>query len=348
LLIAFFVNDMEREHENFTTTVLAHAAAKRGHRVCYVTPADFVLHPDDRLAVHARFTPKKPFKTHAEFFAAMQKAGSKTETIQATDIDVLMLRSDPSLDAQSTPWAADIGILFGREAAKRGVLVVNDPDSLGRAVNKLYFQSFPEEVRAETLITKHPGDVKEFAKAQGGNVILKPLQGSGGSGVFKVNTDGSSNMNQIIEAIERDGYIIAQAYVPAASKGDIRLFMMNGWPLKIGNKYAAMRRIASKDDIRSNIHAGGKAAKVKIGETELRVAEIIRPKLIADGMFLVGIDIVGDKILEVNVFSPGNLKSIGEMNEVDFTVPIIESLETKLRIAKDYKGSFDNCALAVM
>jgi glutathione synthase len=109
-----------------------------------------------------------------------------------------------------------------------------------------------------------------------------------------------------------------------------------------------MRRIASKDDIRSNIHAGGKAAKVKIGETELRVAEIIRPKLIADGMFLVGIDIVGDKILEVNVFSPGNLKSIGEMNEVDFTVPIIESLETKLRIAKDYKGSFDNCALAVM
>jgi glutathione synthase len=348
VLIAFFVNDMEREHENFTTTVLAHAAVQRGHRVCYVTPADFVLHPDDCLSIHARFAAKKAPKTHSEFFAAMQKVGNRTETIEAADIDVLMLRSDPSLDAQSTPWAADIGILFGREAAKRGVLVVNDPDSLGRAVNKLYFQSFPEEVRAETLITKHPNDVKEFAKAQGGNVILKPLQGSGGSGVFKVDTDGSSNMNQIIEAIERDGYIIAQAYVPAASKGDIRLFMMNGWPLKIGNKYAAMRRIASKGDIRSNIHAGGKAAKVKIGEKELRVAEIIRPKLIADGMFLVGIDIVGVKILEVNVFSPGNLKSIGEMNEADFTVPIIEALETKLKIAKDYKGAFDNCALATM
>jgi glutathione synthase len=320
VLIAFFVNDMEREHENFTTTVLAHAAVQRGHRVCYVTPADFVLHPDDCLSIHARFAAKKAPKTHSEFFAAMQKVGNRTETIEAADIDVLMLRSDPSLDAQSTPWAADIGILFGREAAKRGVLVVNDPDSLGRAVNKLYFQSFPEEVRAETLITKHPNDVKEFAKAQGGNVILKPLQGSGGSGVFKVDTDGSSNMNQIIEAIERDGYIIAQAYIPAASKGDIR----------------------------SNIHAGGKAAKVKIGEKELRVAEIIRPKLIADGMFLVGIDIVGDKILEVNVFSPGNLKSIGEMNEADFTVPIIEALETKLKIAKDYKGAFDNCALATM
>jgi glutathione synthase len=348
MMIAFFVNDMEREHPNYTTTVLAHAAAARGHRVCYLTPSDFVLRQDDTMAVHARFPPKKAFKTHTEFFAAMEKVGAKTETIDVAELDVLVLRSDPSLDSQSTPWAAEIGILFGREAAKRGVLVVNDPDSLGRAVNKLYFQSFPEEVRAETLITKHAGDVKEFAKKQGGNVILKPLQGSGGSGVFKIDKDARANMNQIIEAIERDGYIIAQAYVPAAKKGDIRLFMMNGWPLKIGDKYAAMRRIASKDDIRSNIHAGGSASKVDIGDTELRVAEVIRPKLVADGMFLVGIDIVGDKILEVNVFSPGNLKSISEMHGVDFAQPIIDSLESKRKIVADYKGAFDNRALATL
>lgn len=348
MLIAFFVNDMEREHPNYTTTVLAHAAATRGHRVCYLTPSDFILRPDDTMAVHGRFPPQKKFKTHTDFFAAMDEVGGNTESIEIAEIDVLMLRSDPSLDSQSKPWAADIGILFGREAAKRGVLVVNDPNSLGRAVNKLYFQSFPEEVRAETLITKNADDVKEFAKKQGGNVILKPLQGSGGSGVFKVDKESSANMNQIIEAIERDGYIIAQTFVPAAKKGDIRLFMMNGWPLKVGEKYAAMRRVASKDDIRSNIHAGGSAAKVEIGDTELRVAEVIRPKLIADGMFLVGIDIVGDKILEVNVFSPGNLKSIGDMNEVDFTQPIIDSLESKLKILKDYKGDFDNCALATL
>jgi glutathione synthase len=348
MMIAFFVNDMEREHSNYTTTVLAHAAAARGHRVCYLTPSDFVLRQDDTMAVHARFPPKKAFKTHTDFFAAMEKVGAKTETIDVTDLDVLMLRSDPSLDSQSKPWAAEIGILFGREAAKRGVLVVNDPDSLGRAVNKLYFQSFPEEVRAETLITKHADDVKEFAKKQGGNVILKPLQGSGGSGVFKIDKDARDNMNQIIEAIERDGYIIAQAYVPAAKKGDIRLFMMNGWPLKIGDKYAAMRRVASKDDIRSNIHAGGSAIKVEIGDKELRVAEVIRPKLIADGMFLVGIDIVGDKILEVNVFTPGNLKSISDMNGVDFAQPIIDSLESKRKIMSDYKGAFDNRTLATL
>ena len=228
MLIAFFVNDMEREHENFTTTVLAHTAAQRGHRVCYVTPSDFILHPDDKMAVHARFAPAKKFKSHSDFFAAMQQVGAQTEAIEATDIDVLMLRSDPSLDAQTTPWAADIGILFGREAAKRGVLVVNDPDSLGRAVNKLYFQSFPEEVRAETLITKHANDIKEFAKAQGGNLILKPLQGSRGSGVFKVDGDGSSNMNQIIEAIDRDGYIIAQANAPAAGRYSSAPFVRHG------------------------------------------------------------------------------------------------------------------------
>src|SRR5205085_11960709 len=126
-------------------------------------------------------------------------------------------------------------------------------------------------------------------------------------------------------------------YVPAAKKGDIRFFLMNGFPLEIDGKYCALRRVASPDDIRSNIHAGGKAEAVEIGKTELEVAEMIRPKLIADGMFLVGIDIVGDKILEVNVFSPGNLGSCSRLAGVDFAVPIIESLERKVEIASQYE-----------
>ena len=166
--------------------------------------------------------------------------------------------------------------------------------------------------------------------------------------MFKLDTKNASNLNQMIEAIGRDGYIIAQAYVPAAAKGDIRLFLMNGVPLRIGNKYAALRRVQSADDIRSNIHAGGTAEAVEIGETELKVAEIIRPKLIADGMFLVGVDIVGDKILEVNVFSPGNLGSCSKLNGVDFAVPIIDSLERKVAIAKQYAQKFDNRQLAIL
>jgi glutathione synthase len=348
LLIAFFVNDMAREFAGYTTTVLAHQAAVRGHDVCYVTPSDFVLAPDDHLHVHGRFMPKRKYKNREEFFSVLEEIGEKTTQIDMNEVDVLMLRSDPSLDAQAMPWAAEAGILFGREAAKRGVIVLNDPNSLSRAINKLYFQSFPPEVRAETLITRHEADIKAFAKAHGNNIVLKPLQSSGGSGVFKVDAKGKSNINQMIEAIERDGYIIAQAYVPAAKKGDIRFFLMNGHPLKIRGKYAALRRVASKDDIRSNIHAGGAAEAVEIGDLELKVAEMIRPKLIADGMFLVGIDIVGDKILEVNVFSPGNLGSCSRLAGVDFSVPIIDSIERKVAIAKQYAHRFDNTQLAVL
>ena len=208
--IAFFVNDIEREFPGYTTTVLAHQAAMRGHEVCYVTPSDFVLTPDDCLHVHGRFLPKTKWKDREEMFAGLKKVGSKTRQLDMAEIDVLMLRNDPSLDAQTAAWAAEAGILFGREAVKRGVIVLNDPDSLGKAINKLYFQSFPSEARAETLITRHTDDIKAFAKAHGGEIILKPLQGSGGSGVFKLDAKTADNMNQMIEAIGRDGYIIAQ------------------------------------------------------------------------------------------------------------------------------------------
>ena len=348
MTIGFFVNDIEREYENYTTTVLALQAASRGHRVCYITPSDFVLNADDTLSVHGRFLPKRKYKDRKDFFATLKDSTAvKGERIDVTDLDALMLRNDPSIDVQR-PWAMESGILFGREAVRRGVIVLNDPDSLGKAINKLYFQGFPAEARADTLITRHDSDIKAFAKAHRNNIILKPLQGSGGSGVFKLDPENSSNLNQMIEAIGRDGYIIAQAYVPAAKKGDIRLFLMNGRPLQVDGKYAALRRVAAKDDIRSNIHAGGKAEAVEVGKVELEVAEIIRPKLMADGMFLVGIDIVGDKILEANVFSPGNLESCSKLAGVDFSVPILEAIERKVAIKAQYANAFDNRHLAIL
>nr|WP_314444067.1 glutathione synthetase [uncultured Sphingomonas sp.] len=346
--IAFFVNDTATEFPGYTTTVLAHQAAMRGHEVLYITPSDFMLDRDDSLRAHVRQMPKKKWSNREEFFEALRNSKTTAEAVDLKEVDVLWLRSDPSLDATTEPWRAEAGILFGREAAKRGILVLNDPDSLGRAINKLYFQGFPEEARAETIITRDERDIKAFAKEHKNNVILKPLQGSGGSGVFKLDNESAGNLNQMIEAIGRDGYIICQAYIPAAKKGDIRFFLMNGRPLCVDGKFAALRRVAAKDDIRSNIHAGGKAEVVQIGKVELRVAEIIRPKLIADGMFLVGIDIVGDKILEVNVFSPGNLKSCSSLAGVDFSEAIIASVERKVEIASDYGSVFDNRHLAML
>ena len=346
--IAFFVNDIATEFSGYTTTVLAHQAALRGHEVMYITPSDFIMDQDDSLRAHVRRMPKKKWPSRDDFFEALTDSKTEEEAVDLGEVDVLWLRSDPSLDATSAPWRAEAGILFGREAAKRGTLVLNDPHSLGQAINKLYFQGFPEEARAETIITRDERDIKAFARAHKNNIILKPLQGSGGSGVFKLDKESAGNLNQMIDAICRDGYIICQAYIPAAKKGDIRLFLMNGRPLEIDGKYAALRRVAAKGDIRSNIHAGGKAEAVEIGRTELRVAEIIRPKLIADGMFLVGIDIVGDKILEVNVFSPGNLKSCSTLAGVEFSESIIDSVERKVEIRKEYGEVFDNRHLAML
>ncbi len=348
MMIAFFVNAMEDESLHYTTTVLAHEASRRGHDVCYITPGDFVLDRDDGMKVHARILKAGTGKLSVEKFFKDVQAITRTRRIDMLDIDVLMLRNDPSRDAIDRPWAQMSGIQFGQLAAQRGVLVLNDPLALSQAIDKLYFQSFPRAVRADTLISRSAADIKAFAKRHNGKCVLKPLQGSGGSGVFLLDGKSGKNLNQMIEAIGRDGYIIAQGYVPGAEKGDIRLFLMNGVPLEADGAYAAVRRVAGKQDIRSNIHAGGKPRKVRITERELKVAELIRPKLIRDGMFLVGIDIIGDTILEVNVFSPGNLGACSETTGVDFAPPILAAVERKLAIAAQFPGQFDNRTLAVM
>ena len=130
-------------------------------------------------------------------------------------------------------------------------------------------------------------------------------------------SDGS-NLNQMVDAVSRDGYVIAQEYLPAAEEGDMRLFLMNGQPLRYRGKYAAFRRVRSGDDMRSNIHAGGKLREATVTDLQLRIAEIVRPKVVQDGMFLVGLDIVGDKLMEINVFSPGGLGSAQRFEKVNF------------------------------
>jgi glutathione synthase len=259
-----------------------------------------------------------------------------------------MLRNDPSDDAIERPWAQTSGVLFGQLAVAAGVLVVNDPSHLANAINKTYFQHFPEEVRPRTLISRTEDDIKSFVAELGGRAVLKPLQGSGGQGVFLVTGKKGQNLNQIIETITRDGYVVVQEFLRDAERGDIRLFVMNGLPLEVEGKIAAFRRVNVGDDVRSNMHVGGKAEKVKITEEILDVVRLARPKLIEDGMFLVGLDIVGDKMMEANVFSPGGLGSAAGIHEVDFAAAVIEALERKLQIRAGYGPSLSNTALATM
>jgi glutathione synthase len=346
--IAFFVNSIEGEHPRYTTTALALAALSRGHDICYLTPGDFVLRPDDDLVARSRTPPGSGYKKVETLLQALQGDKARIETIDVREIDVLMLRSDPSEDAAERPWAASGGPMFGRLAAAKGVLVVNDPDGLALAQNKLYLQGFPPVVRPASLISKSIEEIRAFIDEQPGGAILKPLQGSGGRNVFKVGTSGDSNLNQIFEAVSGEGYLIAQSYMPAAVAGDVRLFVMNGVPLKRDGKLAAMRRVPAKGDLRSNMHASGTAEKVKVSEEALAVAELVRPKLVHDGMFLVGLDLVGDKILEINVFTPGGLQTICEMYDTDFVDAIVGALETKVEIRSSYGGMVPNRELATL
>lgn len=344
----FVVNDITTEEPAYTTTRLAMAAVNRGHEAWVIGAGDLAFDPDDTVRARARTVSKASYKSLKPFLEELRGPKGRSERISVDDLDVLMLRSDPAQDQGRRAWAQMAGINFGRAAMRRGVIVLNDPDRLAQAINKMYFQLFPEEVRPRTLITHDRDEIKAFAKEQGGRIVIKPLQGSGGQGVFLVDSENLGNLNQMIEAVSRDGYVVAQEYLEAAAEGDTRLFMMNGQPLRYKNKYAAFRRLRSSEDIRSNIHAGGEKAKAVIDDVALNIAEIVRPKLVEDGMFLVGLDIVGSKLMEINVFSPGGLGSAQQFEGVKFADAVIDALERKVQYMGFYQRNFNNIDMATL
>ena len=346
--IGFMVNDIKTEEPGYTTIRLAMAAINMGHEAWFMGAGDFAYDTDERIHARARSVPKKSYKSSEVFLADLQGKKTKSERITVDDLDVLMLRSDPSNDMGMRAWAQASGIIFGRVAMRHGVIVVNDPNGLSKAMNKMYFQLFPEEVRPQTIITQDRDEIKAFFKQMNGKIVLKPLQGSGGQGVFLVRPDDTPNLNQMVESVSRDGYVIAQEYLPKAIEGDTRLFVMNGQPLRYKGKYAAFQRVRTGDDMRSNIHAGGKLRQAVITDTHLEIVEIVRPKLVQDGMFLVGLDIVGDKLMEINVFSPGGLGSAQKFEKVNFTHEVIHALQRKTEYMKYYCRNFDNVEMATL
>ena len=344
--LGFVVNRVATEQPGYTTTRLAMAATRMGHEVWLMGVDDFAHEPDGSVTASARTAPAKAYRSLNTYLEKIQSDDAVARLV-LDDLDVLMMRNDPAEDATDRPWAVTSGVLFGQLAMSRGVLVVNDPTALADAVNKTYFQHFPEEVRPRTMISRDPKAITDFVEELKGSAVLKPLQGSGGAGVFLVSAKESPNLNQMIEALSRDGYIVVQEYLAAAKEGDTRIFVMNGRPLERDGQYAAFRRINESTDMRSNMHAGGEAHPAKVTDEMLHLIDLVRPKLIEDGMFLVGLDVVGDKLMEVNVFSPGGLGSSQHLYDVDFTQPVIEALERKIELRRSY-SDLDNARLATL
>jgi glutathione synthase len=328
--IAFVINQTHKEIATYTTTTLAFKAHKKGHTIHYVGLSDFLYLSDGSIGMHARSISPN---IHLEDNEALLDTLKNQEKllIRAKDLNLLWLRYDPSLDLLNRPWASPMGLQFAQLIQMEGIRVLNDPFQLMHAANKLYLEQFPPEVRPRTIVTRTKKDVLEFLEKENNPIILKPLQGSGGKNVFIVDPKERKNLSQLVEALSRDGYFIAQEYLPAAKDGDIRFFLVDGEPLLVNGKYAALRRVQPKGELRSNIHQGAVAEIAQITPELLQIVEKIGPQLRRDGMYFVGLDVVGDKLMEINVYSPGALPQASKLLEEDFAEALWNKVEQTLR-----------------
>jgi glutathione synthase len=346
--IGLVVNDVDTEKPSYSTTRLALTANQMGHEAWLMGVGDLTYEADGAVSARARTGAAKQYKSLERFLEDARGRRGIEEQMPIDELDVVMLRNDPAEDAVDRAWAVTAGVAFGQLMSAGGTLVVNDPGHLSNALNKAYFQHFPERVRPSTLVSRDAAVIAAFVADLGGKAVLKPLQGSGGSGVFLVSDEESPNLNQIIDAISRDGYVVAQECLSAAEQGDVRVFVMNGEPLEHEGHVAAFRRVNPGPDLRSNMSVGGKAVEVELTDEMVDIVDVVRPKLLDDGMFLVGLDIVGDKLMEVNVFSPGGLGSCQRLYGTNFAEAVITGLERKVELRKLYGPNLDNRRLATL
>jgi glutathione synthase len=326
--LALFVNEVATEVDEYTTTRLARSAAQAGHEVWYVGLGDVELGESaEQLMARARAAQFKSGDTLETFMERVKER--EPERIVMDDLDALFLRNESIDDLQQRPWASPLGAVFGQMLKARGVTVVNDPMSLIRATSKLYLEEFPEKIRPRSLITRDPEAIERFV-AEVGHSVVKPLYGAKGRNVFMIEDEDETNLAQMTEAVLQDGYAIVQQFIDGGENGDVRIFLLEGQLLERDGRPAAFRRVPTGNDPRANISVGGRSVPLDIGDTELGVIEAMSQKLVADGMFFVGIDVIGDKVVEINAESPGGMQSIERLYDIDVGPTIIEALERRI------------------
>jgi glutathione synthase len=334
--ICFVVNSPRTQKPTYTTLHLAFAAYRRGHDVAFASVDAFSQGEGaDIVADLVRAKPGRLRDTTA-YAKALTAADAPREEARMADFDVMFLRNNPNAGA-SDGDAFNPALDFGRRIKQLGVLVVNDPDGLSRAGSKMYLAGFPVELRPKTLITRSVERVRAFLRELDGPAIIKPLSGFGGQNVFYVARGQSANLQQMISTVRRAGYVIVQEYLPAVARGDKRVLLLGGAPLRVGSVVAAYKRMRPKDDIRNNMHVGGARRRADFSPAEARICDLLRPRLVADGLYLVGVDLVGDKILEINVFAPGGIANIQDLYEVDLASAVIRDLERKVELRGVYR-----------
>jgi len=322
--LAFYVNDVATEVDEYTTTRLARAAVQDGHEVWYIGVEDVELgEGDGQLVARARAAEYANGDTLETFMERIKERDA--ERIVMDDLDAMFLRNESIDDQQDRPWATSLGVVFGQMLKARGVTVVNDPMSVVRATSKFYLEEFPEKIRPRSLVTRDPESIARFV-ANIGRSVVKPLYGAKGRNVFMIEDEKEKNLAQMTEAVLQDGYAIVQEFVDGGEDGDARIFLLEGRILERDGKLAAFRRVPTGNDPRANISVGGRSVPLEIGDVERGIVEAMSKKLVADGMFFVGIDVVGDKVVEINE-NPGGMQSVERLYKIDVCPTVIDALE---------------------
>ena len=229
------------------------------------------------------------------------------------ELDLIFLRQDPPFDMSY------ITSTFLLEYIEDEVKIINKPSEVRNAPEKLFLNRW-KSLTPETIITRNISEINSFRKKHK-NIILKPLYGNGGNGIFFLG-EKDKNFNSLIEIFldTHPEQFILQEYLKNIKFGDKRIILINGKP------EGAINRIPSENDIRANLHVGGEAAKTVISNKEMEICESIGPELIQRGLLLVGIDIIGNKLTEINVTSPTGFREIQKFSNINLAKKLIESL----------------------
>ncbi|MGC3962490.1 MAG: glutathione synthase [Rhodocyclaceae bacterium] len=238
------------------------------------------------------------------------------EQYDLTAFDAILMRQDPPFDAEyvAATWLLE-------RAARQGARVYNDPRAIRDHSEKVSIVEFPQHTPT-TLVARHAGDIQAFIDELG-DTILKPLDGMGGSGIFRVRAD-DPNRNAVIETLTALGTrtIMAQQYLPAISEGDKRVLLIGGEVMPY-----SLARIPMAGETRGNLAAGGRGVAMPLTDAERAVAEDLAPTLWARGLLIVGLDMIGGRLTEINVTSPTCMVEIAQQTGFDTAARVIEALE---------------------
>lgn len=308
----FILDPLEAlELEGDSTYALMLETARRDHEIWTCQIGELGLEHDDAIA-EARLTVVKAASTNAAAFEV-----EATTPIPLEAFDVVMMRKDPPVNEEylQATWLL--------ERARGKTLLVNDPRGLRELNEHLSILHFPE-LTPPTIVTRSRKRLDAFLEEQGGAIVVKPVEGYGGRGVFVVRL-GDPNKSSLFETATQDGaaWTMAQRYLPEAVDGDKRILLVDGVPI------GAVNRVPASNEARGNLHVGGTAAKTEIDERDMAIIRKVGPALVEHGQIFVGLDVIGGRLTEINITSPTGIRHIEEIERRNVSAPVIDCLEEK-------------------